>query len=146
MELSSFRINTRPIGNAEFLAFIEEGGYTESRYWTQTGWDWQTRQGSGHHPEHWRRDNAGRWYGVGVNGPSDLDPHQPVMGINQHEAKAYANWAAELGDSTAGAVLMHEYQWELAARSGAISELGRVWEWCSNKLEAPTARDLGAFF
>lgn len=131
VELSSFRINTRPARNAEFLAFMEAGAYAERQFWTQAGWDWQTSQGSGH-PEHWRRDNAGNWYGVGVNGPSDLDPDQPVMGINQHEAKAYANWVANLGEDTAGAVLVHEYQWELAARSGAISELGRAWEWCSN--------------
>jgi iron(II)-dependent oxidoreductase len=131
VQLSSFRIATRPTGNAEFLAFMEAGGYSNCQYWTETGWDWQTREGTGH-PQHWVRDNAGNWYGMGVNGPSDLAPEQPVMGINQHEAKAYANWVAGLGESTAGAVLVHEYQWELAARSGAIAELGRAWEWCSN--------------
>jgi len=131
VELSSFRIATRPAGNADFLAFMKAGGYDDPQYWTETGWEWRTRHDI-RHPEHWRCDPAGDWYGTGLNGPSDLAPEQPVMGISQHEAKAYANWVASLGEATAGAVLVHEYQWEVAARSGAIAELGRAWEWCSN--------------
>ena len=54
------------------------------------------------------------------------------MGINQHEARAYATWAASLGDALSGAVLQHEYQWEVAVRTRAVQVFGRVWEWCSN--------------
>jgi iron(II)-dependent oxidoreductase len=54
------------------------------------------------------------------------------MGLSQHEATAFANWAASLGGNLAGAVVQHEYQWEVAARSGLIEQVGRVWEWCAN--------------
>ncbi len=37
-----------------------------------------------------------------------------------------------LGGEYAGAVVQHEYQWELAARSGLIAGTGRAWEWCAN--------------
>jgi len=61
---------------------------------------------------------------------------QPVFGVNRHEAQAYANWVAGLDSAGAGAgaVLQHEYQWEVAARAGLIEEIGRVWEWCANPL------------
>lgn len=29
-------------------------------------------------------------------------------------------------------MLQHEYQWEVAARSGLIEGTGRAWEWCAN--------------
>ena len=132
VELSSFRIATRPVSNAEFLAFMESGAYGDQALWSEDGWDWlQSLNGS--HPDHWRRDSAGNWCGVGVQGPGDLPADQPVTGINRHEAGAYANWVSARGQETAGAVLAHEYQWELAARTGAIELVGRAWEWCSNR-------------
>ena len=60
VEVAEFKAARFPVTNHEFREFMEAGGYTERRYWTQTGWDWQIRQGSGHHPEHWRRDDTGR--------------------------------------------------------------------------------------
>jgi iron(II)-dependent oxidoreductase len=71
---------------------------------------------------------------VGVAGPADLLADQPMSGTNRHEARAYANWVSGLGGAGAGAVLQHEYQWEVAARAGAIEGVGRVWEWCANPL------------
>jgi len=131
VELSGFRIARHPVSNAEFLAFMDAGGYQDPRWWTDSSWTWCQDLGI-QHPEYWRQDSAGHWYGVGVNGPADLPPAEPVLGISQHEARAFAAWAASLGDALAGAVLQHEYQWEVAARTGRIREHGRVREWCSN--------------
>ena len=72
------------------------------------------------------------WYGIGFNGPVDLLPDEPVSGIGRHEAQAFAAWTASLGNGLEGAVLQHEYQWEVAARSGKIEGTGRAWEWCAN--------------
>ena len=34
-----------PVTNAEFAAFVEEGGYASRAFWSDAGWDWrQTRQ------------------------------------------------------------------------------------------------------
>ena len=56
-----------------------------------------------------------------------------MVGINQHEAQAFARWAARRGGETVGAVVQHEYQWEAAARLGALQGTGRAWKWCANR-------------
>jgi iron(II)-dependent oxidoreductase len=69
---------------------------------------------------------------MNLNGPADLPPDAPVNGINRHEARAFTVWAASLGGGHAGAVVQHEYQWEVAARAGLLENAGLVWEWCAN--------------
>lgn len=132
LELSSFRIALSPVSNSQFLAFMVAGGYTNLDFWSTEGVAWQQKHNK-EHPEYWSRDSSGNWHAFGVNGPMELHPDDPVCGINQYEAQAYAAWVASLGDDFAGAILQHEYQWEIAARSGVIKDLGRVWEWCSNR-------------
>ena len=131
VELSSFRIALQPVSNSQYLAFMDAGGYTEREYWTEAGWAWQ-QSGQFQHPEYWRQDSARNWYGMGINGPSDLPPEEPVYGISQYEAQAFTHWVDSQGGALAGAILQHEYQWELAARSRVINRFGRAWEWCSN--------------
>ena len=133
VELSGYRIALNPVSNAQFLSFMQNGGYQEKAFWSDTGWQWQTEQ-QADHPEYWRRDSRGNWYETALNGPSHLPPEEPVTGINLHEAQAYAAWAAEQSEEFAGAVLQHEYQWEMAARSGVLTNSGRAWEWCGNTL------------
>lgn len=133
VELSSFRIAVQPASNAQYLAFMRAGGYDDGTLWDEPGRAWRAAGGAGSAaPLHWRRDPKGHWYGLGLAGPGDLPADQPVSGVNRHEAQAYANWVAAKGGAGAGAVLQHEYQWEVAARSGAIAGVGRAWEWCSN--------------
>lgn len=131
VELAGFRIARRPVSNAEYLAFIEAGGYQTPAHWDEGGRAWLAEQRP-EAPLHWRRDAEGDWYAIGLNGPADLAPEEPVCGIAQHEAQAFARWAAGLDGATAGAVLQHEYQWEVAARAGLIEGTGRAWEWCAN--------------
>jgi iron(II)-dependent oxidoreductase len=104
VELSSFRIARYPVTNAEFLAFMEHGGYNGLEWWDEAGRDWA----GAIHPEYWERDARGNWFGVSINGAAALDPGQPVLAVNQHEARAYAAWAASLGGALAGAVVQHE--------------------------------------
>ena len=136
VELHAFRIDRHPIRNGAWLGFMNDGGYDRQELWSEAGWQW--RQQHTPHPHHWRRDDAGHWYGVGLNGPFDLVAEDAVSGIGLHEALAYANWAATQGELFAGAVLQHEYQWEIAARTEAISDYGRVWEWCANPFHSYT--------
>ncbi|MBU0501299.1 MAG: formylglycine-generating enzyme family protein [Gammaproteobacteria bacterium] len=133
MKLSNFRIALRPVSNAEYLSFIEDGGYERESLWWR-GCDWLKTESAGA-PMHWRRDASGHWYGIGLNGPFDLIGEEPVYGINHYETSAYAVWASERGGETAGAVLQHEYQWETALRTQVLENHGRVWEWCANPFE-----------
>lgn len=134
VKLSNFQIDRQPVSNAAWLAFMEAGGYSTPAYWSDAGWDW--RQDVAGHPHHWRGDANGAWYGVGLNGPADLPADEPVMGISRHEAEAYGRWVASLGGEWSGAVLQHEYQWEVAMRTRVLRSTGRVWEWCANRFEA----------
>lgn len=130
VHLHAFRIDTAPVSNGAWLSFIEAGGYDTQEMWSTEGWHWRQRHAP--HPHHWRRDAQGQWYGIGLNGPFDLLAEDAVNGISLHEAQAYAQWVSSLGGRLAGAVVQHEYQWEVAARTQAISDYGRVWEWCAN--------------
>jgi formylglycine-generating enzyme required for sulfatase activity len=70
--------------------------------------------------------------GWASTGARPLNAEEPVAGLGRHEARAYATWAGSLGGDLTGAVLQHEYQWEIAARAGHLQGTGRVWEWCAN--------------
>ena len=134
VQLSNFRIDRFPVSNGAWLGFMEAGGYRQREHWDEEGWSWLERHPVDA-PAHWRRDEAEHWYGIGINGPFELDPADAVMGISRHEATAYARWVAARGGALAGAVVQHEYQWEVAARTRAISGYGRVWEWCANPFQ-----------
>ncbi len=121
--LEAFHIATEPVSNAEFLAFMEAGAYQLKEYWSDPGWDWCARQ-SARHPDHWRTDQQGLWYGHEANGPYQLAPAAPVYGLNYYEACAYASWA--------GARLPHEYEWEIAHSQGILKSPAQVWQWCAN--------------
>ncbi|AOU97231.1 hypothetical protein BI364_03770 [Acidihalobacter yilgarnensis] len=121
--LEASAIGLRPVSNAEYLGFIEAGGYTDMNLWEDDGRAWLSQHPI-EAPDHWRRDGRGWWYGIGLDGPHDLEPRAAVYGINLHEARAFARWAQ--------ATLPHELAWETAARQGRLSLAGQVWEWCDN--------------
>jgi iron(II)-dependent oxidoreductase len=122
-ELGGYAIASRPVSNGQYLAFMQAGGYRLDAYWSEDGRVWRDAN-QACAPEHWRRDEAGDWYGIGIQGPYDLAPDAPVHGISHYEACAYADWA--------GGRLPHEYQWEVARRLQLLEDAGRVWEWCAN--------------
>lgn len=123
--LATFHIARRPVSNGEFLGFIEAGGYDNRDLWSSMGWRWR-RQREITLPDHWRRDGGGMIYGVDEDGPHALEADAPVYGVSHFEARAFARWA--------GARLPHEYEWEAAKKNGALTQDGRVWEWCDNPL------------
>jgi formylglycine-generating enzyme required for sulfatase activity len=43
IELPGFRISRFPVYNAEFAAFIQDGGYNQKAFWTPEGWEWRMR-------------------------------------------------------------------------------------------------------
>ncbi|MBA2410315.1 MAG: ergothioneine biosynthesis protein EgtB [Gammaproteobacteria bacterium] len=123
IEQGAFGIAARPVSNAQYLQFIEDDGYRTRAHWTETGWSWH-KQTDCQHPDHWRKNGRGQWFGIDQRGVFELSPDAPVYGISYHEAQAFAAYA--------GARLPHENEWEIACRHGVLRYTGHVWEWCGN--------------
>ncbi len=103
--LEAFELTSRPVTNAEFAAFIEDGGYHRPELWLSDGWDAvRTQNWAG--PLYWERHDE-LWYQYTLGGLGPLRHHEPVCHVSYYEADAFARWA--------GARLPTEAEWELAA-------------------------------
>lgn len=89
--LAPHAIADRLVTNAEYQAFIEDGGYQSPLLWLSDGWDKVQTEGWVH-PLYWRKDGAD-WTELTLHGPESLDPAAPVNGVSAFEALAFATWA-----------------------------------------------------
>jgi ergothioneine biosynthesis protein EgtB len=103
--LESHALADRLVSNAEYLAFMEDGGYGRPELWLSAGWD-VARAGEWESPLYWEPGEAG-WQQMTLGGMRPIDPEAPVCHVSLFEADAYARWA--------GARLPTEFEWEAAA-------------------------------
>lgn len=126
VELAPYAIARSPVTWAQYLPFLDGGGYDDERLWSPAGWAWRHMQRRTQ-PRYlskddglWRRARFGRWV--------DLSPDEPAMHLTQHEAQAWCRWA--------GRRLPSEAEWEhaaaTAAERGEAFDWGQVWEWTSS--------------
>jgi len=157
--LAPFSLAARPVTCAEYLAFIDDSGYSRPELWLSEGWTtiraegWQA-------PLYWHPDTStpSGWRIFTLRGWQPLDSSDiseaPVAHLSFFEADAYARWASR---QTPGARLPTEFEWEHAAAqlpcpgpgsnllessnlhpipasaaSGLQQLYGDVWEWTAS--------------
>jgi ergothioneine biosynthesis protein EgtB len=123
--LEPYRLASRLVRNAEFAAFIADGGYRKASLWMSDGWD-KLRAESWEAPLYWRRESADApWQQMTPAGLVPLEPDAPVRHVSWYEADAYARWAQ--------ARLPTEAELEAAAAVEAVAEFDtHVWQWTAS--------------
>jgi ergothioneine biosynthesis protein EgtB len=86
----SFALADRFVTNAEYLAFIADGGYRRPELWLSDGWSLLQSQGW-RHPLYWVETQP-EWQQFTLGGLQALNPHEPVCHVSYYEADAYARW------------------------------------------------------
>ncbi len=127
--LHPFELANRAVTNAEFIAFIEDGGYEDPTHWLADAWDVVNRE-DWKAPLYWRKAGDG-WRQYTLFGERPVNPHAPVCHVSFYEADAFASWA--------GARLPTEFEWEAAASLFPLK--GRFMESGALRLPAPASGD-----
>jgi ergothioneine biosynthesis protein EgtB len=133
--LQAFQLASRLVSNAEYLQFMEDGGYDRPELWLSDGWS--TRQAEGWTaPPYWQHVD-GMWTTVTLAGLQPLGHAEPVCHVSYYEADAFARWVR--------ARLPTEAEWEKAASPqqvvGHFLEGGRL-----HPSAVPAAEDAGPFY
>jgi iron(II)-dependent oxidoreductase len=103
-ETDAFRIARHPVSAGSWMRFSADGGYERREWWSPAGWAFRQEHDIAPH-----------------RAIAASDPRAPACHISWFEADAFAR----AHDSR----LPTEAEWERAASSGLLAEIGRAWEW-----------------
>ena len=136
--LHDHQIGNRLVSNAEYRAFIKDGGYQDCELWLSDGWATINERGW-QRPLYWDESLETEFT---LGGQREIDANAPVCHVSYYEADAFARWA--------GARLPTEFEWEFAADKESVAGnllesniwqpmassgkqyFGDVWEWTSS--------------
>lgn len=123
--VAPFAIDARPVTWADVLAFVEDGGYEDLRWWHGEARTWLVRlrqrrpAGVRETGQGWQQLRGGTW--------QPLQLAEPAVHLNAHEAEAWCRWA--------GRRLPTEAEWQWAAQTQRGLRWGQVWEWTASDFE-----------
>lgn len=117
VEVPEFEVERAPVSNAQWLEFVDAGGYRTRSLWTAEAWAWLEREKI-LHPAFWRW-SSGQWWWRAMFGDVPLPMDWPVY-VSHAEATAYTRWR--------GGRLPTEAEWHRAvgAESGGWEQLPRA--------------------
>ncbi len=134
VSVPAFEIDAQPVSWAQYVEFVDDGGYDDMAHWSDSGQSWLNAS-TGQGREYCRR--APRYVEqIGVASGAVMQMRfghiqrmvasASVVHLSWYEAQAYARWA--------GRRLPTEVEWEIAASrlQGQGFRWGDVWEWTSN--------------
>jgi iron(II)-dependent oxidoreductase len=133
VSVPEFEIDAQPVNWAQFVEFIDDGGYDRPELWQPEGWAWleELAAGEGRRgPRHVEQIGvaSGAVLQAAFGKPLRMSGEQPVMHASWWEAEAYARWA--------GRRLPTEAEWEVAAHQAGRRGFrwGDVQEWTAGTL------------
>ena len=121
--LNDFQIDNLPVSNAEYLKFIEDGGYEDYSFWLSDGWD-AVKRNEWIAPMYWEKEN-GEWITKDFVGKRKINPDEPVCHVSFYEASAYCKWAKKR--------LPTEAEWEKAALWDDENKIKMEFPWGNEK-------------
>lgn len=135
--LAPFALADRLVTNADYLQFMNDGGYRNQLLWLDNGWQQcQTLQWQA--PLYWERYDDG-WQTWMLSGMQPLAGHEPLCHVSFYEADAFARWQGETFAEQSNVRLPTEREWEHAARSNVDRRLrdmiGVTWQWTASYYE-----------
>lgn len=114
--INPFSVSNKLVTNAEYLEFIEAGGYQDFNLWHAEGLEWK-EQNNITCPMYWHKIEE-VWHHYTFQGLIKLNLEAPVSHVSYYEAYAYAEWKA--------CRLPTEFEWEVAQN---MFQWGSRWEW-----------------
>ncbi|MCE7038760.1 ergothioneine biosynthesis protein EgtB [Dyadobacter sp. CY312] len=117
--IQNFEISKSLVTNAEYLEFMEAGGYQDFNLWLDAGWSW-VNENQINAPLYWYKID-GDWHYYTLAGLQKVNPDAILCHVSFFEAAAFAQWK--------GMRLPTEFEWEVA--SGHFS-WGQRWEWTNS--------------
>ncbi len=131
VQVPEFEIDAQPVSWAQFVEFVDDGGYDQQAFWSPEGWAWLQALSAGEGrrgPRHVEQIGvaSGAVMQLRFGQPTRMAAQQSVLHVSWFEAQAWCRWA--------GRRLPLEVEWEIAAETarGRGFRWGDVWEWTAS--------------